>query len=120
MGWTKTGHTFLGWSENSGATEAEYTVGSKLMYRVDKDLTLYAVWKANTYNIVYDANTISSNQTALYGNVEGSTSSTPATYGQKVTVADNGFSITGYDFLGWDTNKNATAPTYTAENKTFV
>ena len=37
-----------------------------------------------------------------------------------MTVADNGFSITGYDFLGWDTNKNATTPTYTAENKTFV
>ena len=41
---SREGYTFLGWSENSGATTAEYICGDTLSIGT-KDVTLYAVWK---------------------------------------------------------------------------
>lgn len=45
------GYTFLGWSENPSATAPAYKSGE--MYNVDteKDVTLYAVWEKQTFNI---------------------------------------------------------------------
>jgi len=38
------GYIFMGWDTNSKAAKAAYAAGS--MYKADKDVTLYAVWKA--------------------------------------------------------------------------
>ena len=43
----RTGHTFLGWSKDSGATSATYTSGTE--YTITSGLTLYAVWQKNSY-----------------------------------------------------------------------
>ncbi len=45
------GYTFLGWSENKDAKAPAYKSGE--MYNVDteKDVTLYAVWEKQTFNI---------------------------------------------------------------------
>ena len=45
------GYTFVGWSETKGSTTAEYDPGSS--YTITKDTTLYAVWKINTYNLIW-------------------------------------------------------------------
>ena len=51
---TRTGYTFLGWSTSKTATSATYQAGSN--FSSNANTTLYAVWKANTYTITYDAN----------------------------------------------------------------
>ena len=40
---TRTGYTFLGWAESSGAAKAEYLPGAG--YTGNKNITLYAVWQ---------------------------------------------------------------------------
>lgn len=44
---TRTGYTFLGWSESSSATTATYTAGNT--YTITSGKTLYAVWKIKNY-----------------------------------------------------------------------
>lgn len=46
---TREGYTFLGWGTTDKATAASYQPGD--MYSVDKEIILYAVWKANTYTV---------------------------------------------------------------------
>lgn len=50
----RTGYTFLGWGTSSGATQATYPAGYS--YSGNASITLYAVWKANTCTVYYDAN----------------------------------------------------------------
>lgn len=88
---TRTGYTFLGWSKNSGATEASYSAGGTIT--LTGDTILYAVWQAKTYTITYNAN--------------GGTGSTTATvtYGSGWTTHNgDGFSKSGYGIVGWATS----------------
>lgn len=86
---TRTGYDFLGWSTSSTATSASYSAGGT--FAKDADTTLYAVWKAKTMTVSYNPN----------GGVGSMTSST-ATYGQSFTTRQNGYSRTGYTFVGWN------------------
>lgn len=52
---TRPGHTFLGWSTSSGASSPTYTAGGT--FTQNSSVTLYAVWKINTYSITFDAST---------------------------------------------------------------
>ena len=105
----KTGYTFLGWADSESATAAQYTEGSKITkYITDGATTVYAVWKANTYTIIYN-----SNQGDKYGTMGGTTTSTKETYDASVTIAANGYTFDGYNFTGWaETETGAVA--YTA------
>ena len=49
------GYTFLGWGTTANATAASYQPGD--MYSVDKDITLYAVWQKQTFNISLSSGT---------------------------------------------------------------
>jgi uncharacterized repeat protein (TIGR02543 family) len=51
---TRTGYTFLGWSESASATTATYT--DKQQITVSKDTVLYAVWKMNSYKLTFKDN----------------------------------------------------------------
>lgn len=98
---TRTGYSFLGWSTSSTATTATYTAGGS--YTANSAATLYAVWKANTYTIKFDANGGSgapSNQTKTYGTTLKLSSTVPTR--------------TNYTFLGWSTSASATTATYSA------
>ncbi|MBR7041977.1 MAG: InlB B-repeat-containing protein, partial [Bacilli bacterium] len=53
---TRTGYTFLGWNTNKNATTTSYAAGAAYNKNVLNDVTLYAIWKANTYTITYNAN----------------------------------------------------------------
>ena len=102
---TKTGYTFLGWSTSSSATTATYTDGQSVTNLTSTNgatINLYAVWKANTYSVKYNANGGS-----------GSMSNSSHTYSVSKNLTTNAFTKTGYIFLGWSTSSSATTATYT-------
>ena len=102
---TRTGYTFLGWSTSSSATSAAYTDGQSVKNLTSTDgaiINLYAVWKANTYTVKYNANGGS-----------GSMSNSSHTYDVEKTLTANAFTRSGYTFLGWSTSSSATSATYT-------
>lgn len=54
---TRPGYTFLGWSRNEKAAEATYAAGDVFTEEITEDITLYAVWKANTYTVTLPTGT---------------------------------------------------------------
>ena len=97
---TRAGYTFLGWSSDASAASSTYAPGGT--YTANADVTLYAVWKANAYTVVYNANG---------GN--GTMSNSTHTYDTAKALSANQFTRTGYTFLGWSESDDATSPTYT-------
>lgn len=85
---TRTGYTFLGWSTSSTATTATYSSGGS--YTANSAATLYAVWKANTYTITYDAN-----------GGTGAPASGTKTYGVAYTIPSTVPTRTNYTFGSW-------------------
>lgn len=96
---TRTGHTFLGWSTSSTATSATYAAGAN--YTANSSATLYAVWKANTYTVSYNAN----GGTGAPGNQT-------KTYGKALTLSTTKPTRTNYNFKGWGTSASATTVSY--------
>ena len=98
---TRTGYSFLGWSTSSTATSATYSAGGS--YTANSAATLYAVWKANTYTVTYNANGGS-----------GAPGNQTKTYGQTLTLSSTKPTRTNYNFKGWGTSASATTVTYAA------
>lgn len=96
---TRTGYTFLGWSTSSTATSATYSAGGS--YTNNSAATLYAVWKANTYTVTYNAN-----------GGTGAPASQTKTYGVTLTLSSTKPTRTNYTFKGWGTSAAATTVTY--------
>ena len=100
-----TGWTFVGWSTNPDASEATYkdTASVKNLTDANDDVvTLYAIWKANTYSIVYDSN----KPLKASNNVIGNMSNSKVTYDTDSTLPNNTYSITGWTFVGWSINND--------------
>ena len=98
---TRTGYSFLGWSTSSTATSATYAAGAS--YTTNAATTLYAVWKANTYTVKYNANGGS-----------GAPSSQTKTYGKTLTLSSTKPTRTNYTFKGWGVSPLSTTVSYTA------
>lgn len=96
---TRTGYSFLGWSTSSTATTATYSAGGS--YTANAAATLYAVWKANTYTVKYDAN-----------GGTGAPANQTKTYGKTLTLSSTKPTRTNYNFKGWGTSASATTVTY--------
>ena len=88
-GLSKTGYTFIGWSENQTATQAQY--GKNASYTANKSVKLYAVWQANIYDISY----------VLNGGTNNSSNPSTYTYGKGATLSNA--TKQGYTFDGWYT-----------------
>ena len=103
-GFTKTGHYFYGWGFNQASTR-NYTNGQAVSNLNSSGgvLSMYALWKPNTYTIKYNGN----------GETSGTTSSSSHTYNISKNLTANGFLKKGYKFLGWSTSAAAITPTYT-------
>lgn len=95
---TKTGYTFQGWATSSGGSVA-YSAGGS--YTANASATLYAVWKAVTYQVTYNANGGS-----------GAPSSQTKTHGVSLTLSSTKPTKTGYTFQGWATSSSATTAGY--------
>ena len=98
---TRTGYSFLGWSTSSTATTATYAAGGS--YTANAAATLYAVWKANTYTVKYNAN-----------GGTGAPANQTKTYGKAITLYSTKPTRTNYNFKGWGTSASATTVAYAA------
>ncbi|MDR1372862.1 MAG: InlB B-repeat-containing protein [Dysgonamonadaceae bacterium] len=52
----KDGYTFIGWAKNTDAVKPDLTPKAKTLIAGQEDITLNAVWKANTYKITFNSN----------------------------------------------------------------
>lgn len=96
---TRTGYTFQGWYNTSASSG-----GTKLNTgtRISSDVTYYARWTANTYQIRFNAEGGSgtmANQSFTYD-------------GGNKTLSANTFTKTGYVFQGWSTYSGSTTVDY--------
>lgn len=89
---TRTGHNFKGWATSSNGGVA-YQPGGQ--YGKDSNVTLYAVWKAQTHTVSYNAN----GGTGAPGNQT-------KTYGQVLTLSNTRPTRANYIFQGWSTSAN--------------
>lgn len=96
---TRSGYTFLGWSRSSTATSASYQPGGSITLTASD--ILYAVWKANTYTVSYNANGGS-----------GAPSNQTKTYGVTLTLSNTKPTRTGYTFSAWNTAQNGSGTSY--------
>lgn len=99
-GFTRDGYTFVRWDtakDGSGTAygEGKNGVGRYVMKPAGNDL--YAIWKANPANIQYRDD---------WG-ATGSTPDTTGVTGQDVTIAQSGFTRSGYTFTGWARDRRA-------------
>ncbi len=91
---TRTGYTFKGWSTSSTATSGSTsTVSAGLMP------TLYAVWEANTYNVVFD--------NLVDFSAWNTSSASDATISN---VTSNGFTLTSNEGVGEGTSSSPFFP----------
>lgn len=97
---SRTGHVFQGWATSSGGS-VTYAAGAS--YTANSAATLYAVWKANTYKVTYNANGGS-----------GAPAEQTKTYGKTLTLSSTIPTRKNYEFLGWSTSASATTATYSA------
>lgn len=103
---TRSGYTFLGWSTSSSATSASFSDGASVLNLTSSNgatVTLYAVWKKNTYTLTYNANGGSGAPSAQSGATSYKVSSTKPTR-------------SGYTFLGWSTSSSAISASYVGGN----
>lgn len=91
---TRTGYTFQGWSTSSSGSVA-YQPGAS--YTSNSGVTLYAVWKANTWTVRFDAN-----------GGTGAPVAQTKTYGIDLTLSTTKPTRALYNFLGWATSANGT------------
>ena len=115
---TRSGYTFLGWATSASATTTAYQPGASVT--ISGNLALYAVWKANTWTISYNANGGSStpaNQTKTYNvaltlasaisRTSASAGSYTVTYNYNYSGASNTTATaartTSYTFKNWST-----------------
>lgn len=90
-----TGYHWKNWSGTFSTTTQNYT------FTVTGAVDITANGEANTYTVNYNAN-----------GGTGTTASSSHTYNVAKNLTSNGFSRTGYEFLGWSTNSSATTATY--------
>lgn len=96
---TRTGYTFQGWGTSASDTSVNYAAGAN--YTSNAAVTLYAIWKANTYTITFNANS----------GTGGPTTATK-TYGKTLTLPTTVPTREYYNFKGWATTAEASTAQY--------
>jgi len=84
---TRTGHTLLGWSTSEDGSLIDFPFDPE----VNSDVTLYAIWSLNTYEISFNSQGGSA------------VASRTLSYGQQLTSAPTSPTRSGYVFAGWST-----------------
>ena len=100
----RTGYTFLGWSDKPDGKVVYQGAQNVIdLAKMNETVDLYAVWKPNTYSVIYVGNGAD--------NTPDLTRET-LTYDQEHKLLKNEFYKPGYVFGGWSTKENF-APEYT-------
>ncbi|MEE3403951.1 MAG: InlB B-repeat-containing protein [Acutalibacteraceae bacterium] len=97
-GFTKTGYSFAGWATTANGDKA-YDNGEAII--VTEDITLYALWSANPYEVVFNAN----------GGTGDMTNQT-ISYNASANLTANAYTKTGHDFMGWTATEGGTTVDY--------
>lgn len=95
------GYTFQGWATTQKSTSVKYKPGA--VYSADKDLLLYAVWKASVYSVKFDAN-----------GGKGAPSAMKKTHDKAITLPKKVPTLQGYTCTGWADSPKAAEPQYLA------
>ena len=95
---TRDGYTFAGWSTQPTGS-VEYADEAEI--NITNSLTLYAIWEANTYSVVFNKNQ-GNGSTEVNGNM----SNQQFTYDQEQNLTQNAYTRDGYTFMGWSTSEN--------------
>ena len=115
---TRSGYAFVGWATSSSATSATYASGAS--YTTDANITLYAVWTLNKYEITYNANggtDAPATQNKAHG-TDMTLSTSEPTKSYIVTFDPNGGTVDvakrqgSCEFMGWATSSTATTAAY--------
>lgn len=91
---TRTGYTFLGWNESSSAASKDDEWDGGDTHAMTGDVTLYAVWSANTIEITLDKNNSDAS-----GSTSGSTSikyDATAVLSSPTHASRTGYTLEGY------------------------
>jgi uncharacterized repeat protein (TIGR02543 family) len=89
----KTGYTFAGWALNAAGTGTIYPANSSYTITTASNLTLFAKWTPNTYQVIFNGN----------GSDGGSMANQNYPFGSTANLNNNTYSRTGYVFLNWNT-----------------
>lgn len=95
------GYTFLGWAESSTAATPAYSAGGS--FTKNETITLYAVWRTNTYSVSYSAN-----------GGTGAPAAQTKYHNAVLTLSSAAPVREGYTFLGWSASSTAANPSYAA------
>ena len=89
-------HYFLEWNTKADGTGTGHQPG--INFHVTGHTTLFAIWK-HGFALTYDGN----------GATGGAMADQKINIGETLTLLNNGFTRENYMFIGWSTNKNASA-----------
>ena len=106
---SRSGYTFDGWKTVSSGTG--FTYGNGSIYSFQADTTLFAQWKTvvPTFKVTF------------YGNAANGGTTASQSASSSTALGLNGFTRTGYNFLGWDTNYSSnSAPYLDGQNYSFT
>ena len=101
---SRTGYTYQGWATAAAGSKV-YSNGqtvSNLTATANGTVNLYAVWTANPFTVTFNAN----------GGTGAAMPSQGFTYGTAQNLSNGSYTRTGYTFLGWSADSNATSATY--------
>lgn len=104
-GYWKTGYTFKNWNtkaDGSGAAFSNHQAVKNLTNVNGGTVILYAQWTPIEYTVRFDGN----------GNTSGSTNEMNFKYDESQNLNANGYLKTGYNFVGWNTQKNGSGIQY--------
>ena len=103
--YTKEGYTFKGWNTSADGKGTSYNDEAVVEnLAVSGNITLYAKWEANNYEIVFNSN---------HANTEGTMSNLSMTYDTSKALTINAYTLSGYTFDGWNTKPDGTGTNYT-------
>jgi hypothetical protein len=107
-GFVRSGYHLTGWAHASNAATAQYAVYNSVSNEWISNnypaVSLYAVWKINSYTIRFNGN----------GALSGNVASIVTTYDRTETLPENGFEkpVENCTFLGWGMSAGAFLPDY--------
>ena len=101
---TRTGYSFLGWTENWQSTEVQYEDGAEVTFDGDRDL--YAIWEPSKYTVTLRGNPNTESWWGIANVKFPDVPGTPQDTNIEVTYDENYPTIpkptaTGYVFKNW-------------------
>lgn len=100
-----TGYTWSTWKSSNTTLQSDLATANTTFQMPAGDLTMTPVVVTNGYTIVFNGN----------GATGGSMNNMTCSYGTTYKLISNGYTRSGYEFLGWSTDSNAATIMYANE-----